>query len=69
MLAPDIRNTIVDKPNKVTYHILAYRRLTTAEMVQSVQMFLSQPKQRRRKTPLRNKVITILTIHGAAPGL
>jgi hypothetical protein len=69
MQLPDVRNTIKDERNNVTYHVMAYRQLAQAEMVQSVRLFHAQPKIRRRKTPLKNKVITILTVHGASPGL
>ncbi|MGH7593272.1 MAG: hypothetical protein ACRELE_05410 [Gemmatimonadales bacterium] len=53
----------------MTYRFLAYRRLSRSEMVFGVRQFLAQPRVRRRKKRDRNKVITILTIHGASPGL
>ena len=63
MQIPDVRNTIRDEDNNVTYHVMAYRDLTREEMIVSVRHFLAQPKNRRRKTPLKNKVVTILTSH------
>ena len=64
MQMPHVRNTIRDEDNNVTYHVMAYRDLTREEMIVSVRYFLTQPKNRRRKTPLKNKVVTILTSHG-----
>lgn len=69
MQPPDVRTSIKDEENNVTYHVLAYRKLSRAELVQSVRAYHAQPKQRRRKKPLKNAQITIITIHGATPGL
>lgn len=69
MQMPNIRNTLRDTKYNVTYHIMAYRQLTYTEKVQSVAAFHSQPKNRRRKTPLRNLTVTILTVFGATPNL
>lgn len=69
MEMPDIRHTVRDERNRVTYHVMAYRRLTREETLLSVRHFLAQPKVRRRKTPLRNQIVTILTLHGATPRL
>lgn len=46
---------------------MAYRRLTRAELLATVGQFLAQPTVKRR--PLRNTVVTILTIHGATRDL
>ena len=69
MRMPDVRSTIKDSQCNMTYHFLAYRPLTREEMVRGVAMYRSQPKVRRRKTPEKNKVVTIITVHGATPGL
>jgi hypothetical protein len=69
MEMPRVKNTIRDGTNNVTYHVLAYRSLTKEELLLSVKRFHSQPKIHRRKTPLRNMVITIISILGATPGL
>lgn len=69
MQMPDVRTSIKDEKNNVVYHVLAYRKLSRAELVQSVRAYHAQPKVRRRKKPLRNTEITIITIHGASPGL
>jgi hypothetical protein len=69
MQMPNVKSTITDPKNKVTYDVLAYRPLSYAELVQSVRAYHAQPKVRRRRTPLKNAMITIITIHGASPGL
>ncbi len=69
MLMPSVRSTIKDPANNVVYHVMAYRRLSRAELVQSVAMYRAQPSVRRRKRPERDRVITIVTIHGATPGV
>ena len=69
MKGPQIRNTVRDKKNNVTYHIMADRALSREEMLVAVGQYHAQPGVRRRKMPLRNKVITILTLFGASPGL
>lgn len=69
MQMPNVKSTMKDPKNKVTYDVLAYRPLSYAELLQSVRAYHAQPKVRRRKAPLKNATITILTIHGASPGL
>lgn len=61
---PSIKHTVRDRVNNVTYHVMAYRPLTKAEVMQGVSLYLSQPEQRRRKKPVRDKVITILSLIG-----
>ncbi len=68
MEAPNVRTSIRDEKNNVTYHVMAYRKLARAEVVQSVRAFQSQPKVRRKKH-VKNATITILTLHGATPEL
>jgi hypothetical protein len=69
MQPPDICNTLRDGTNNMTYHVMAYRKLSEAEVLGSVGSYLARPEIRRRKTPLRNKTVTIITIYGASPGL
>ncbi len=59
MQMPDVRNTLRDEKH------------TCEEMLSGVRLYHyhAQPKVRRRKTPLRNLTITILTVHGATPNL
>lgn len=69
MEMPNVKSTIRDERNNVTYHVVAYRNLTREELVSSVRLFHSQPKLRRRKTPLRNQIVTIVSVLGATPNL
>jgi hypothetical protein len=69
MQMPNVRSSIRDAENNVTYHVLAYRRLSKQELIRSVARYQVQPSVRRRKKPLKNQEITIITIHGATPGL
>jgi len=64
MQEPNIRSSIRDEEHNMTYHVMAYRKLSREELVWQVRSYHSQPRFRRRKTPERNKVITILTIIG-----
>ena len=69
MQAPNVRTTMRDPENDMTYHVLAYRSLTTQEMLQAIAQYHRQPSVRRRKKPLRGKVVTIVSILGATPSL
>ena len=64
MEQPNVRSSIRDEENNVTYHVMAYRELTRAELVGAVRMYRSQPRFRRRKTPEKNKIITIISVIG-----
>jgi hypothetical protein len=64
MEQPNVRSSIRDAENNVTYHVMGYRPLTRQELVQTVRVYLSQPRFRRRKTPQKNKIITIITVIG-----
>ncbi len=67
MKMPDVVTSIRDEANNYTYNVLAYRTLSRQEMLQAISHFKSQPKMRRKKRPLRNGSVTIVTIHGATP--
>jgi hypothetical protein len=69
MQGPDVRSTLRDDANNMTYHVIAYRALSREELIRCVGQYHAQPSVRRRKTPLRNKVIEIHTIIGASPNL
>jgi hypothetical protein len=69
MQMPNVMSTIRDEENNVTYQVMAYRSLSYGELVRSVRMLHAQPKMRRRKKPLRNQVITIVTTLGASDRL
>jgi len=68
MEMPDVVSEIKDAERNVLYRVLAYRKLSTAELIESVRHYLSQPKVQRRTTRERKKIITIVTIHGASSG-
>ncbi len=69
MQMPDVLTTLRDDQHNVTYRVLAYRKLSRDEMIHSVRLYHSQPKIRRRKTSIRNQVITIISVLGATPNL
>lgn len=62
MEAPNIKSTLNDKKNAVTYHVLAYRKLSAEEILNAVRAFkrTKQGKKRAKK----GSVITIMTIIG-----
>ncbi len=61
MKGPDIRNIIRDEKEDITYNIIAYKKLSRAEMIEAVQFFHSQKKKPKLKKSI---TITILTIMG-----
>ncbi len=69
MQMPNVTSTIRDAENNVTYQVIAYRALSYGEMVRSVRMLYAQPKFRRRKKPLQNQTIKIITTLGATDRL
>lgn len=64
MRTPNVRTTLFDEEHNMTYHVMAFRPLSYSELTQSVKMYLSQPKLRKRKTRDRNKTVTIHTLIG-----
>jgi hypothetical protein len=69
MQSPDVETKMRDSKNNLTFRIMAYRKLSQGEVSPTIASYLSQPKIRRRKTPLRNQEIVIITVFGCAPGL
>jgi hypothetical protein len=61
MEGPQVENKLKDEASGVTYSVLAYRRLSQDEIVQSIGFYLS----RARKKPKRGSVVTIVSIVGA----
>jgi hypothetical protein len=68
MQMPNVRTSIRDEVNRFSYHVVAYRKVTQAEMLQAIACFHAE-RRRRKKLPPRNGSVTIVTIHGASPGL
>ena len=60
MTLPNVKTTLVDRKNRITYCVLAYRTLTRAELVQAVRLYRS----RQRKRPWPNSAITIVSVIG-----
>jgi hypothetical protein len=65
MKKPAILSTWFDAEHNMTYHVFAFRELTKLEMVQTVKLYLSQPKILRRKTPEKNKTVTTDSLLGS----
>jgi hypothetical protein len=65
MKKPAILSTLFVPENNMTYRVFAFRELTKLEMVQTVKLYLSQPKILRRKTPEKNKTVTTNSLLGS----
>ena len=65
MKKPDIRSTLYDAEHNMTYHVLAYRKLNELEMIQTVKLYLTQPKILKRRTRERNKTVTTRSLMGS----
>lgn len=59
---------MIDEEHNMTYHVMAYRTLSREEVIGAIRAYHLQRKG-RRKTPERNKIITIVTVLGCSPGL
>jgi hypothetical protein len=61
MEAPTIKHMLKDPVAKVTYEVLAYRKLTDEEVVGTIRTYLAiTPKKKR---PKKGQQVTILTVH------
>lgn len=69
MMLPHVEHLLRDDTRKLTFRVMAYRKLSRIEVLESVRAYHAQPKVRRRKRALRNATITVLTLYGASPGL
>ncbi len=65
MNKPGIRSTLRDEEHNMTYHVVAYRKLSELEMIATVKMYLAQPRILRRKIRERNKTVTTLSLLGS----
>ena len=61
MRQPDVRTSMTDPREGITYHVIAYRSLTRAEVIGCIRAYLNQ---KRRPKPKRGQDITIVTIIG-----
>lgn len=60
MTLPNVKTTLTDRKSRVTYHVLAYRTLTRAELMLVVRLYLAQ----KRKRPKPGTSVTILSVIG-----
>lgn len=61
MKQPSVRTSMTDPRAGITYHVIAYRTLTRAEIIGCIRAYLGQ---KRRFKPRRGQEITIVTIIG-----
>lgn len=64
MQPPNVRNVMLDKERGVRYEILAYRKLTQAEMLEAVASLWRQLRKKRLKLPKKGDTFVIQTIIG-----
>ena len=65
MKKPAILSTLFDVEHNMTYRVFAFRKLTELEMIQTVKLYLAQPKILWRKAPERNKTVTTDSLLGS----
>lgn len=65
MLGPNVVSPLRDENNKTTYYVYAYRALSRSEVVACVRHYYSQLPRKKRK-PLRNAELQIVTLIGAS---
>ncbi|MBI4997834.1 MAG: hypothetical protein HZC22_13270 [Rhodocyclales bacterium] len=61
MKQPTARTSMNDPRRGVTYHVVAYRSLTRAEMIDCISAYLSQ---KNHPKPKRGQAVTIITSIG-----
>ena len=64
MKEPTLQQTLIDEKHNVTIRIKAYRKLTPQAVFDTISDFKARTRK-QRKTPLKNKTITIETVIGA----
>ena len=65
MREPDVVTSLYDADYNVTYDVVAFRTVSSAELRATVDQYRTQPRILQRKTPVRNKTIRIVTAIGA----
>jgi hypothetical protein len=65
MHRPTIKNTVVDEQNGITYHVMAYRELSSEESRLAVKYFLTNRRERKAKKFKRGDVVEIILLLGA----
>ena len=61
MQIPDVSNIAKDEKRNITFNVMAYRKLTEAELVQAIRYFRSTKQGRKLKN---NSTYTIVSIIG-----
>ena len=61
MQLPHVRNTARDEQSDVTYHVMAYRKLSESELVHAVRYY----QARNRRKPKRGSAVTIVSLIGS----
>ena len=61
MQQPNVENIMKDEKNDITFKVLACRKLSSDEIVESIRYYMSK---RKAKTIKRGSSITIMTITG-----
>lgn len=64
MLGPNVVSPLRDESNKTTYYVYAYRALSRGEVLACVRHYYAQLPRKKRK-PLRNAELKIVTLIGA----
>jgi hypothetical protein len=60
MEQPNIISTLVDQQKKITYEIVAYRKLTKEELILAVRHFYAQKKKPKVKPGQKITIISII---------
>lgn len=66
MKEPDICTTLFNESDGVTYHVMAYRKLSELEATQTVAFYLQNTQHRKRAEG--QSIVTIQTALGMQPG-
>ncbi|UQZ90720.1 hypothetical protein C4J81_16515 [Deltaproteobacteria bacterium Smac51] len=59
---PTVENKFIDPENRITYRVMAYRRLTRQELLLSVGIFHQKRDKRRKLKP--GTIIEIISLIG-----
>lgn len=68
MQPPNVKTSLREEHNNFTYHVAAYRSLSRDEMLQAIGYYLSRLSRARKRRPMRDGSVTIVTLHGALTG-
>lgn len=61
MEPPTVRTSARDEERNITFHVMAYRQLTEAELIQAIRCFRSTKQGRRLR---KNSTYTIISLIG-----